>query len=137
MTKSPSGFLQSEAILARNLFGATPADAVKFSSTRIWSRIVRATCVAVGKPILFSETSRYASSRDRGSTRSVWRLKISCAWRETARYRGKSGGRKTALGQRRSARTAGMAERTPNFRASYEAAHTTERFPRHATTTGL
>lgn len=30
-----------------------------------------------------------------------------------------------------------MAERTPNSRASYEAAHTAERFPRHATTTGL
>ncbi len=29
MTKSPSGFFQSEAIFARNLFGATPADAVK------------------------------------------------------------------------------------------------------------
>jgi len=35
------------------------------------------------------------------------------------------------------ARTAGMAERTPKFRASYEAAQTTERFPRQATTTGL
>lgn len=34
-------------------------------------------------------------------------------------------------------RTAGMAERTPKFRASYEAAQTTERFPRQATTTGL
>jgi len=30
-----------------------------------------------------------------------------------------------------------MAERTPNTRASYDAAHTTERAPRHATTTGL
>jgi len=35
------------------------------------------------------------------------------------------------------ARTAGMAERTPKFRASYEAAQTTERFPRQATTIGL
>jgi hypothetical protein len=58
MTKSPSGFFQSEAIFARNLFGATPADAVKLSSERICSRIVRATCVGVGKPVLFSETSR-------------------------------------------------------------------------------
>jgi hypothetical protein len=33
--------------------------------------------------------------------------------------------------------TAGMAERAPNFLASYEAAQTTERFPRQATTTGL
>jgi hypothetical protein len=44
MTKSPSGFFQSEAIFARNLFGATPAEAVSFSSVRICSRIVRATC---------------------------------------------------------------------------------------------
>src|SRR5205814_10730474 len=51
MTKSPSGFFQSEAIFARNLFGATPADAVKLSSERICSRIVRATCVAVDKPV--------------------------------------------------------------------------------------
>ena len=35
------------------------------------------------------------------------------------------------------ARTAGIAERTPDFLASYDAAQTTERFPRHATTTGL
>ena len=31
MTVSPSGFCQPEAILARNLFGATPADAVRAS----------------------------------------------------------------------------------------------------------
>jgi hypothetical protein len=30
-----------------------------------------------------------------------------------------------------------MADRTPNFLASYEAAQTTERFPRQATMTGL
>ncbi len=53
------------------------ADAVKLSSVRICSRIVRATCVAVDSPVLFSETSRYASSSDKGSIRSVWRVKIS------------------------------------------------------------
>jgi hypothetical protein len=41
------------------------------------------------------------------------------------------------FGHSRSARLAGIAERTPNFRASYEAAQTTDRFPRHATITGL
>jgi hypothetical protein len=40
-------------------------------------------------------------------------------------------------GHRRSARTAGMAERTPKLLASYEAAQTTERLPRQATITGL
>ena len=64
-------FFQSEAILARKLFGATPAEAVRWISLRICSRIVRATKVAVGRPVLFSVTSRYAPSRDRGSMRSV------------------------------------------------------------------
>jgi len=58
MTNNPSGFFQSDAIFARNLFGATPAEAVKQSSARICSRIIRATCVAVGNPVLFSVTSR-------------------------------------------------------------------------------
>src|SRR6266566_3134196 len=104
---------------------------------RFCSRIALATRVAVGRPVLFSVTSRYASSSDSGSTRSVCRLKISRARRETVRYRVKSGGTKTASGHKRSARTAGMAERTPKRLASYEAAHTTERLPRHATMTGL
>jgi hypothetical protein len=47
-----------DAIFARNLLGATPAEAVSWSSVRIWSRIARATCVTVGKPVLFSVTSR-------------------------------------------------------------------------------
>jgi hypothetical protein len=37
------------------------------------------------------------------------------------------------IGHTRSARIAGMAERTPNRLASYEAAQTTERLPRQAT----
>ena len=35
MTVSPSGFCQPEAILARNLFGATPAEAVRPVSSRM------------------------------------------------------------------------------------------------------
>ena len=56
--KTPSGFRQSDASFAKNLLGATPAEAVRFNSCRICSRIVRATSVAVGKPVLFSVTSR-------------------------------------------------------------------------------
>src|SRR5215470_3912478 len=137
MTKSPFGLRQSEAILARNLLGATPAEAVRFNSWRVCSRIVLATRVAVGKPVLFSVTSRYASSSDKGSIKSVCRLKISRACRATARYLVKSGGIKIASGHKHSARTVGMAERTPNFLASYEAAQTTERLPFQATITGL
>ena len=49
MTKRPSGLRQSEAILARNLLGATPAEAVRLSSSRICWRMARATRVAVGR----------------------------------------------------------------------------------------
>ena len=49
MTKRPSGLRQSEAILARNLLGATPAEAVRFSSSRICWRMALATRVAVGR----------------------------------------------------------------------------------------
>ena len=58
MTKRPSGFFQSEAILARNLFGATPAEAVSCVSARISARIVSAVSVAVGMPVSSSVTSR-------------------------------------------------------------------------------
>jgi hypothetical protein len=85
ITNSPSGLRQSEASFAKNLLVATPAEAVRFSSWRICSRMVRATSVAVGKPVLFSVTSRYASSSDNGSIKSVWRLKISRTLCETAR----------------------------------------------------
>lgn len=71
MMNSPSSLRQSEAILARNLFGATPAESVSCSSSRICSWIVRATSVAVSRPVLLWVTSRYASSSDRDSTRSV------------------------------------------------------------------
>ena len=45
-TVRPSGFCQPEAILARNLFGATPADAVSASSDRIRRFSSWATSVA-------------------------------------------------------------------------------------------
>ena len=43
MTVRPSGFFQAEAILARNLFGATPADAVSPVASRIRSFSLFAT----------------------------------------------------------------------------------------------
>ncbi len=76
---------QSEAIFARNLFGATPADAVSESSSRIEARIALAVAVAVGRFVFVSVTSRYASSSDSGSTRSVWRSRISRTCRDAAR----------------------------------------------------
>jgi hypothetical protein len=58
MTNRPFGFFQSDAIFARNLFGPTPAEAVRFSSARICWRMARATDVALGSPVLFSDTSK-------------------------------------------------------------------------------
>ena len=52
ITNRPSGLRQSEAILARNLFGATPAEAVSCVSSRIALRIASAVAVAVARPVL-------------------------------------------------------------------------------------
>ena len=71
MTVSPSGLSQSDAILARNLLGATPADTVRPVSSRIHRLSRLATVVASGSPQLFSVTSRYASSSESGSTSGV------------------------------------------------------------------
>ena len=58
ITHKPSGLFQSEAILARNLFGATPAEAVSPVSSRIAARIAIAVAVAEGKPLSSRLTSR-------------------------------------------------------------------------------
>ena len=46
MTVRPSGFFQPDAIFARNLFGATPADAVRPVASRMRAFSRCATCVA-------------------------------------------------------------------------------------------
>ena len=58
MTVRPSGFCQPEAIFARNLFGATPAEAVSSSSSLICCLMRSATFMASGSPHRFSVTSR-------------------------------------------------------------------------------
>jgi hypothetical protein len=57
-TYRPSGLRWSEAILATNLFGAIPAEAVSDSSSRMLARIACATSVAVARPCLLLLTSR-------------------------------------------------------------------------------
>ena len=54
----PFGLCQSDATLARNLFGATPAEAVKPVVLKISARIHSATSVALGIFLKFSVTSR-------------------------------------------------------------------------------
>ena len=71
MTVRPSGFCQPDAIFARNLLGATPADAVR----PVWSRILAfsrsATVRPRASPQALTVTSRYASSSESGSTSGV------------------------------------------------------------------
>ena len=58
MTVSPSGFFQPEAILARNLFGATPAEIVSCVASRTCCLSRRATFTPSGSFQAFSVTSR-------------------------------------------------------------------------------
>ena len=58
ITNWPSGLRQSDAILARNLFGAIPADAVSCVSSRIAARIASAVAVADASPVRVTVTSR-------------------------------------------------------------------------------
>ena len=118
MTVRPSGFFHAEAILARNLLGATPADAVNPIVSRIWTFSRCATTRPSASPHAFSVTSRYASSSDSGSTSGVTARKSSNTACDAVRYRAKSGRTMTSEGQSLTARAIGMAERTPKARAS-------------------
>ena len=71
ITVRPSGLRHADAIFARNLFGATPADAVSFVDSRINALIFFATVTPSGSPHALSVTSRYASSSESGSTSGV------------------------------------------------------------------
>ena len=57
-THRPSGLQISEAILATNIDGATPAEAVRPVAAKILLLIPRAMRVALRSLILFSVTSR-------------------------------------------------------------------------------
>ncbi len=117
-TVRPSGFFQPEATLARNLLGATPADAVRRVVSRMASLIRCATTIPSVSPQAFSVTSRYASSSESGSTSGVTDRKISNTDADTSRYFRKSGLTRTSCGHSRSATALAMAEWTPNRRAS-------------------
>ena len=68
----PFGLLKSLAILATNLLIEIPADEVKPVFSKISSRISLAVFEAEKIPFLFSVTSKYASSSDKVSTKSVY-----------------------------------------------------------------
>ena len=58
ITVRPSGFFQPDAILARNLFGATPAEAVRPVASQMAALMRRATVIPSGSRHAFSVTSR-------------------------------------------------------------------------------
>ena len=105
--------------MAANFTGATPADAGSRSSSRIRRRSVAAMTAPSPKSARDPVTSRNASSRDSGSTRSVTEPKISCSPSLAVTYASKRGRTTTAFrGARRSASVMGIALRMPKGRAS-------------------
>ncbi len=136
-TVRPSGLFMSEAIFATNLEAATPADTVSPVSAATAALIFRAISTAPPKSRSVPVTSRNASSMESASTRGENLWKIPKTRSDISLYRPIRTGRKTPWGQRRLAAAIGWAERTPNRRASYEAAETTPRFSPPPTMTGL
>ena len=98
--------------------GATPAEIVSCVASRTCCFKRRATFTPSGSCQLFSVTSRYASSIDSGSTSGVTARNSSKTVVDTRLYFDMSGRTTTRCGQLRSAVDIGIAERTPNARAS-------------------
>src|SRR5207247_158270 len=115
----PSGFSSSEATFATNLFDARPAEAVRHVSSRIRRLIARTASSALPKSPSVPVRSTNASSTDTGSTSGEKSASMPMTCTETARYFAMSTGRKAAWAQSLAARAIGIAERTPNRRASY------------------
>ncbi len=118
MTENPRGFSRSDASLARNLLAPRPTDAVMPTSRSIRD-IISARVAAAGRSRARAsgDRSRYASSRDTGSTIGVAARKISRIRPLTRLYFAMSGGITTAPGHSSSALNMGMAERGPYRRA--------------------
>ncbi len=114
----PSGLASPEASLATNFVGATPTEQVMPCSSAIVSRM-RAP-IRAGPPSrrIDPATSRKASSSERGSTSGVIVAKVAMTASEIREYSSWSGGMTLAWGHSRRARDIGMADVTPNLRAS-------------------
>jgi hypothetical protein len=97
---TPLGFFMSLANLARNLFGATPTDAVSCVSAKMAARICSAMAGPSPKRCREPLTSRKASSMEMPSTSGVKRSKISKTIFEAMRYFLPSTGTNAACGQR-------------------------------------
>jgi hypothetical protein len=111
------------------LFGATPTDAVSRSCARILSLSFRAIVAPAARSLAQPVTSRNASSIESGSTTGASSSRIARIRLDTSTYRLMRTGSQIASGQRRAATTDGIADLTPNTRASYEHVVTTPRLP--------
>jgi hypothetical protein len=109
---------KSDAIFATSFVEATPTEMVNRTSSRTAALIARAIASPSPNNAKDAVTSRNASSIEIGSTSGVNRRRIAITSRLTDRYLRPSTGRKTPSGQRRPASRSGIAERTPNLRAS-------------------
>ena len=123
----PSGLQRADAILATNLVGAIPTEQVMPCCSATRARMRRAITAGGPRRRSAPETSRKASSRASGSTSGVTVPKIAMTSLDTAAYSRCLGGTNTARGYIRCARPTGIADRTPNARASYVAESTTPR----------
>ncbi len=126
-TTRPSGLRRSEATLAMNLLAASPAEAVSPVSPRMRRLISRTASGAGPNSDAVPVRSTNASSTETGSTRGEKSPRMAMICREARTYLSMSTGRKTPSGHSRAAFEMGIAELTPNTRASYEHADTTPR----------
>jgi len=104
--------------LATSFVLATPTETVNRTSLRTASRIAAPIVGPSPNRARDSVTSRNASSIEIGSTSGVNRRRIVMTSRLTATYFAPSTGRKIPFGQSRPAWRRGIAEWTPNLRAS-------------------
>jgi MFS family permease len=124
-----SGWWILAAIFATNLLAAPPTLIVK--------PVADLTAARIPRPAFSSEPcncsvpfrSRYASSTETCSTTGLQPPSTSITSRETSLYRSWRGGMRMSSGQRARATCTDVAARTPNARASYEAAQITPREP--------
>ena len=109
---------RADASLATNLQLATPTEQVRPCCSRMLARI--SSAIRAGRPSrrMAPETSRNASSSDSGSTSGVTDRKTAMTSADAAAYAPCRGATKTACGHSRRARVTGIADRTPNARAS-------------------
>ncbi len=104
--------------MATNLLAATPTDAVSSRLAAMRALMVAATVGPSPESPSVPVTSRNASSMETGSSSGVNSARMAMTSRETAAYLSMSTGTKAPSGQRRAARPIGIAECTPNRRAS-------------------